>query len=510
MRPTRGGGPHDVLGRVPLAFGMHAGAAMPDDSTRERHPGPHTAGVTERDGAERDGAERDGGREAPNGEAPNRETREREAALRRAEERRAHPVSPRPERRASPPGLERRALRVAERAFPALAENVRDYAIFLMDPHGVITYWGEGARHIKWWMKDEAEGAHLRLLYLDGGSEDGTAEAHLVQAARDGEYVGEGRRVRRDGSTFWAGVTLTALRDGRGQLLGFSKVTRDLTARRAADAALGQAAEAERARAAAEAVSEARGRFVATMSHEVRTPINAVLGYAKLLETDVGGTLSDEQRRFVARLQVSARHLLGLVEDVLERARLDADRAPVAGQAHVLGDAVAAALTLVEPQAHEGGIELRDDTASTAARLSYWGREDRVRQILVNLLANALKYARPRDGAPARVTVSAGAATQPPAGVTLAGDGPWVFVRVEDTGPGVPAAKRAAIFEPFVQLDRRDDHATGGAGLGLPISRRFARQMGGDISLDGATGEGAAFALWLPMAPLDSLRTGGV
>jgi PAS domain S-box-containing protein len=117
----------------------------------------------------------------------------------------------------------------ANRLFAVLAQNVRDYAIFLTDGTGVIRFWGEGARLMKWWTKAQAEGAHLRLLYVDGGSEDGTAEDHLQAAAATGEYVGEGRRVRSDGSTFWAGVTLTALRDDDRSLIGFAKVTRDLS-----------------------------------------------------------------------------------------------------------------------------------------------------------------------------------------------------------------------------------------------------------------------------------------
>ena len=97
--------------------------------------------------------------------------------------------------------------------FAALADNVRDYAVFLMDVDGIIRYWGEGARLMKWWTRAQIEGMHLRALYLDGGSEDGTAENHLQTAAASGEYTGEGQRVRQDGSTFWAGITLTALKD---------------------------------------------------------------------------------------------------------------------------------------------------------------------------------------------------------------------------------------------------------------------------------------------------------
>src|SRR4029079_3114036 len=123
----------------------------------------------------------------------------------------------------------------AFRMLTLLADSVRDYAVCLMDAEGHITYWGEGARLMKWWTKEEVVGEHLRLLYPDGESEDGTADAHLRIAAEHGEYCGEGRRLRGDGSTFWAGVTLTALRDDTGRLLGFTKVTRDLTARKATD-----------------------------------------------------------------------------------------------------------------------------------------------------------------------------------------------------------------------------------------------------------------------------------
>ncbi|HTG32188.1 MAG TPA: PAS domain-containing protein [Thermoanaerobaculia bacterium] len=146
------------------------------------------------------------------------------------------------------PAAERERVIEADPAFMALAENVRDYAIFLMDPRGVIIYWGEGARLLKWWLKEEAEGSHLRMLYPEKGSEDGTAESHLRDAARLGEYTGEGRRVRRDGSTFWAGVTLTALRNAEGQLFGFAKVTRDLQSRRAIEMAVATTHAAQSAR----------------------------------------------------------------------------------------------------------------------------------------------------------------------------------------------------------------------------------------------------------------------
>jgi len=152
--------------------------------------------------------------------------------------------------------LESTDLNLINMAVAGLCEAVRDYAIFILDPDGVIVYWGMGAHLMKWWTREEAEGAHLRLLYPENGSEDGTAEAHLLESARTGEYVGEGQRVRRGGSTFWAHVVLTALRDPDGKLIGFAKVTQDLTKRRAVEASVALANEAQSSRDAAIAIAE--------------------------------------------------------------------------------------------------------------------------------------------------------------------------------------------------------------------------------------------------------------
>ena len=158
-----------------------------------------------------------------------RETQERKAARQRGRQRGAGAPGGGWVGATSEAGAE-----LARLAFTALAENVRDYAIFLLDPDGIIRYWGEGARLLKRWTRAEAEGAHLRLLYIDGGSEDGTAEGHLLESAQTGESVSEGHRVRGDGTTFWAHITLTALRSDDGTLLGFTKLTRDTSAQQQA------------------------------------------------------------------------------------------------------------------------------------------------------------------------------------------------------------------------------------------------------------------------------------
>jgi PAS domain S-box-containing protein len=418
-----------------------------------------------------------------------REERERDAAWRRGEDRASEGG-----RQAREPYRGNARESVANRAFAALAENVRDFAIFLMNPSGIITFWGESAHRIKGWTKGQAEGAHLRLLYPGGGSEDGTAEAHLETAARTGEYIGEGQRVRRDGSTFWAGISLTALHDTAGELIGFAKVARDLTGRRAADAALRASRnDAEEARRRAEEASRTKSVFLATMSHEIRTPVNAVMGYVDLLELQLAGPLTEKQQAYLGRIRASNMHLLGIIDEILDFSRLDAGRVAIDRRAGRLDIPIRAALQMVEMQAQEKGVAISDSARAAVEDVGYWGDEDRVRQILVVLLSNAVKFT-PSGG---RITVTTGAAETCPSDVQLRGPGPWVYVRVGDTGPGIPPERVAAIFEPFEQGDMSLTRRHGGTGLGLTIARRLAQLMDGDLTVRSDPGVGSSFFLWL-------------
>lgn len=415
-----------------------------------------------------------------------RESKEREAAVRTGEARARAAAERRDSPRDPYSGIAQPG--VAHRAFAALAENVRDYAIFLMDPDGIITFWGEGAHLIKWWTKDQAEGAHLRLLYPDDGAEDGTAAEHLQTAAETGEYTGEGHRIRSDGSTFWAGVTLTALRDPQGALLGFAKVTRDLTARRAAEAARSAAFEA------AEESNRAKSQFLATMSHELRTPLNAIMAYADLLGMEVSGPLTETHQEQIGKIRTSSQHLLGIIEDVLDLSRIDSGRMVVARRRLRVETAISEALMMIGPQAEARGVNLDRAVSAFATDHPYWGDEDRVRQILLNLLSNAFKFTKPGG----RVTLSADTAAEPPATGELKGPGPWVRFSVADTGQGISPHLLEAVFEPFVQEDMTFTRQHGGTGLGLAISRRLARLMDGDLIARSEVGLGSCFTLWLP------------
>jgi PAS domain S-box-containing protein len=255
-------------------------------------------------------------------------------------------------------------------------------------------------------------------------------------------------------------------------------------------------AEAEAARVAAEAASRAKSEFLATMSHELRTPLNAIGGYTQLLELGVAGPTTPEQRNYLERLSASGQHLLRLVNDVLDLAKVDAGELTVAREPATSEDAVTAALDLVRPQAVERGVRLADGNPEVTT--PYVGDAHRVRQILVNLLANAVKFTEP-GGA---VAVTCGRVDHAPPAARVDGAGPWAYVRVEDTGVGIAPEAQAAVFEPFRQVESEANgvytRTKGGTGLGLAISRRLARLMGGDLTLESRPGTGSAFTLWLP------------
>ncbi|MFL5541607.1 MAG: ATP-binding protein [Longimicrobiaceae bacterium] len=272
-------------------------------------------------------------------------------------------------------------------------------------------------------------------------------------------------------------------------------------ARNAADDALQEAEQAldeaatteeylREARDEAQAALRTRDEFVSTMTHEVQTPLNAIIGYLELLEMGVSGALGETQRGYVQRAQDSSRHLLRLVGDVLDFSRSETARLEVAHDEVGAAETARSALALVRPQASGRLVTLVDDTES-AAGLRYLGDEYRARQILANLLSNAVKFT-PAGG---RVRLECRAQ---PARDGRDGPGDLIFV-VSDSGEGVKPEDAARIFEPFVQGTAGLTRRHGGTGLGLPISRRLARLMGGEVWVDpDAPGPGATFVLRLP------------
>ncbi|HET6230701.1 MAG TPA: ATP-binding protein [Longimicrobiaceae bacterium] len=285
-----------------------------------------------------------------------------------------------------------------------------------------------------------------------------------------------------------------------GVLVHAVEVTGQVRARRQAEAAT---AEAEAARRAAESANLAKSQFLANMSHEIRTPINAVIGYTDLLEMGLGGPVSEAQHAYLQRVRSSSRHLLGLVNEILDFAKIEAGQVEVDSDPVPLLPAVRSALSLVATQAAERGVRL-EERVECLPGAAFCGDEDRVRQILANLLSNAVKFTEPGG----EVVVTCGLEAHP-VDAQARGEGPWVSVTVADSGIGIPAVKLGAIFDPFVQVESGYTRSSGGTGLGLTISRRLSRLMGGDLTVSSEEGRGSRFCLYLPLsrAPGESATT---
>ncbi len=371
------------------------------------------------------------------------------------------------------------ALRESEVRFRLLVQGVRDYAIFMLDRDGRVATWNAGAERIKGYRAEEIIGRHFSAFYPAADVATAKPTRALETAVRDGKYEDEGWRVRKDGTSLWANVLITTIRAPDGQIIGFAKVTQDLTERRAANE---RAIADARRLAEAESASRTKSEFLTAMSHELRTPINAAMGYAELIEMGIGGPVSEQQREYLTRIRSSQEHLLGIVNDLLNYSRIEAGHMRYELGPVPLRAVAETVMPMVEPQAAAKRIAV--EHGGWPEGLVATSDRSKTEQVVLNLLTNAVKFT-PAGG---RVTVGGRAA-----------DG-RVALTVTDTGPGIDPAKQAAIFEPFVQLGRTLTSGHAGTGLGLAISRDLARAMGGDVTVRNEPERGATFTLELPAA----------
>lgn len=373
-----------------------------------------------------------------------------------------------------------RALRENEERLRLIIDGVKDYGIFALDMAGHVTSWNAGAERIKGYTEQEIIGQHFSAFYLPQECPR-HPEMALREATQAGHYMEEGWRCRKDGTRFWASVVITAQYDSTGALRGFSKITRDITDRRAAEIAL------RTAREEAERASRAKSEFLSRMSHELRTPLNSILGFAQLLDMDapVGKKVQ------VGHILRAGQHLLTLINEVLDIAKIEAGRLPLNLEAIPLAGALQEALTLVSPMATDARIQLQplpllaSDTGIVADR-------QRLTQVLLNLLSNAIKYNQPEGQVSIEVKV----------------EGQRIGVSVCDTGKGMAADQIGQLFKPFERLGA--DPNIEGSGLGLALSKSLLEKMGGHLNVQSQTGVGSRFTLELPFVRLHAPKSLGV
>jgi len=325
----------------------------------------------------------------------------------------------------------------------------------------------------------------LTLVSADSGYQYSASDVELAEAlgARCAVSI-DNSRLHRDARS--AG----ALAAQMNQKLVIASIREQELAERAQ----GLADEARQSAEDAREANRAKSQFLSSMSHEIRTPLNAIIGFTTLFELEIAGPLTAAQSQYLARIQASSAHLLKLIEDVLDLAKVEAGRMDVKDENAPVEAAVSAAVGLVEPQAGTAGIIIGYRDGYTDR---YRGDEDRVRQIVINLLANAVKFTE-RGG---RITVTCGTTSEPDEEARLPADSRWVFIRVADTGIGIAPEMRESVFEAFVQTEQGLTRRRDGTGLGLTISRELARRMGGELTLRSTEGEGSCFTLWLRAAP---------
>ncbi|HEY2748682.1 MAG TPA: ATP-binding protein [Polyangia bacterium] len=363
--------------------------------------------------------------------------------------------------------------RQAERRFDLLVESIRDYAVFMLTPTGHIATWNPGAERIKGYVASEIVGKHFSTFYPAEDVNAGKCEYELAEATREGRFEDIGWRVRKDGSLFWANVVISAIRDESGDLVGFAKVTRDLSERKRAE-------EAEQARRIAEEANPAKDEFLAMLGHELRNPLSPIVTALQLMKLRGGSERFAKEQQIIER---QVQHMVRLVDDLLDVSRITKGKIELRRQRLDLCGVVAKAIEIASPLLEQRRHHFNVDVPAEPIFVD--GDEARLAQVFANLLTNAAKYTE--AGGHIDVVVR-----------NLAGE---AIVQVRDDGVGLAAELLPRMFDLFVQGPQTIERSVGGLGIGLSLVRSLVRLHGGEVTAasDGP-GQGSTFTVRLAVA----------
>ena len=354
------------------------------------------------------------------------------------------------------------ALHESEERFRLLVESVQEYAIFVLDPAGRVASWNAGAEAIKGYAAEEILGQHVAVFYTPEDVALGKPQAQLEAAAREGRVEDEGWRLRKDGNRFWADTVITAMRDPTGALIGFGKVTRDLTRRRRIEEQLAQSnAELE--------------RFSYSVSHDLRAPLRAINGYAQAVLEDYAAALDAEGQRFLGIIRDSAKRGGELIDALLNFSRLG--RQTLSMEPVDLTELARAVVDELRRSTDVEGMDVIVDPLQPTR-----GDRTLLRQVLANLIGNAFKFSRGRP--------------HPQIEIGARREGQAVVYFVRDNGVGFDMRYADKLFGVFQRLHRADEFE--GTGVGLALAQRIIQRHGGRIWADGKVDGGATFFFTLP------------
>lgn len=393
-------------------------------------------------------------------------------------------------------------LKTSELRFRLLIESVKDYAIYMLDPEGKIATWNAGAQRIKGYRAEEIIGRHFSIFYPEEILKIKYPEYELKVARETGRFEDEGWRIRKDGSRFWANVTITAVFNESGELLGFGKVTRDLTDRKLAEdklrylnenlellveerthALLQEKTKADEARAASDLANKRKDQFLANMCHETFTPMNHILGFAEMLQGEVVGPLNEKQQRYINNIVYSGKHLHELLRDLLDIAKIQEGQVTLKYESFNLSHLVDEVRYIFEKQAAESQVSVQYTVQPDLDFIS--ADRTRFKQILINLISNAIKYNKENGWVTVRLSKSE--------------DEQSLVCEVRDSGIGISEEMLPHVFTPFFQADTSAARQKEGSGLGASITKHLVELHQGTITIDSTLDVGTTVTFKIPL-----------
>ena len=370
-------------------------------------------------------------------------------------------------------------MRLARKHLELMVESAQDFAIISMNLSGHVISWNKGAERIFGYAPDEIIGHTVNVIFTDPDLENGVPQFELDTAAQTGRAEDERWHLRKNGDRFYASGIMAAMYNDTGEIEGFTKIARDMTAQKNAEKALIDA------RNAAEAANIAKTEFLANMSHEIRTPMNAVIGLSNILATTE--PLTKKQSEFIKTLQMSADSLLMLINDLLDISKIEARTVELEQIPFDVTQLVQEVSSMMNVRVKEKNLTF---TASgeDVKNIMFIGDPTRLRQIVSNLCSNAIKFTEFGN-----VHVSITHAPTDRENIEN------IFIAVQDTGIGIAPNKLSTIFEKFIQADTSINRKYGGTGLGLAITKTLVEIMGGSISVTSKVGQGSVFTVCIPL-----------
>ena len=381
-------------------------------------------------------------------------------------------------------------LSTTDETYQRMIIEVEDYAILMIDPSGTIMNWNRGAEKIKGYKSEEIVGKNFRLFYTQKDREAGVPDRLIAEAARNNRAQHEGWRVRKDGTKFWGSVVITAIHDDDGAIMGFSKVTRDLTERKEAEEALKQtAAELQKKNRELDAMNQELASFAYVSSHDLQEPLRKIQTFAtRIVETEEQ-TLSPKAKDYFSRMQNAALRMQRLIEDLLTYSRTNT--AEKKFEEVNLNDLVNDVRSDLKESIESKHAAITVEPLPTLQLIKF-----QFAQLITNILTNALKFSK-ADVPPdihVRYHLINGTEVKDD---KIDPEKKYHHLSVTDNGIGFEPEHKLKIFEVFQRLHGRSEYS--GTGIGLAICKKIVDNHGGLITAEGELDKGATFHIYLPV-----------